>query len=148
MPITEAIQKVILADGTGTGHRGASPPEGVRDLRQSGLVQVRIRVTSLEEVIAATNDNPKAVPPARHRVTMGTAAPRSIGNLFTTGKARTTATKSVRGARCAPAAKPPSAPAQPPGHHGHAYQEVPHQRRQRYLAQGCRRDLHCQMATT
>jgi type IV pilus assembly protein PilB len=30
--------------------------EGVRDLRQSGLVKVKLGVTTLEEVIAATND--------------------------------------------------------------------------------------------
>jgi type IV pilus assembly protein PilB len=30
--------------------------DGVRDLRQSGLWKVRIGVTTLEEVIGATND--------------------------------------------------------------------------------------------
>jgi type IV pilus assembly protein PilB len=30
--------------------------EGVRDLRQSGLIKVRAGVTTLEEVIAVTND--------------------------------------------------------------------------------------------
>ena len=30
--------------------------EGVRDLRQSGLVKVRVGVTSLEEVITVTNE--------------------------------------------------------------------------------------------
>ena len=30
--------------------------EGVRDLRESGLVKVRAGVTSLEEVIAVTNE--------------------------------------------------------------------------------------------
>jgi type IV pilus assembly protein PilB len=30
--------------------------EGVRDLRQSGLVKVRQGLTTLEEVIAATNE--------------------------------------------------------------------------------------------
>ena len=30
--------------------------DGVRDLRQSGLVKVRLGVTTLEEVLAATNE--------------------------------------------------------------------------------------------
>lgn len=30
--------------------------EGVRDLRQSGLVKVKAGVTTLEEVLAATNE--------------------------------------------------------------------------------------------
>ena len=33
-----------------------SKKEGVRDLRQSGLVKVRAGVTTLEEVLAATNE--------------------------------------------------------------------------------------------
>ena len=34
----------------------ATAKDGVRDLRQSGLVKVRIGVTTLEEVIAVTNE--------------------------------------------------------------------------------------------
>ena len=56
MPITEPIQKVILADGTALDIAAQARRDGVRDLRQSGLVKVRIGVTSLEEVIAATNE--------------------------------------------------------------------------------------------
>ncbi|MBZ8141329.1 type IV-A pilus assembly ATPase PilB [Rubrivivax gelatinosus] len=56
MPITEAIQRVILAEGTALDIADQARREGVRDLRQSGLVKVRLGVTSLEEVITVTNE--------------------------------------------------------------------------------------------
>jgi type IV pilus assembly protein PilB len=56
MPVTEAIQRIILAEGTAMDIAQQARSEGVRDLRQSGLVKVRLGVTTLEEVLAATNE--------------------------------------------------------------------------------------------
>jgi len=55
MPMSEAIQRIILAEGTAVDIADQARREGVRDLRQSGLVKVRAGMTSLEEVIAVTN---------------------------------------------------------------------------------------------
>ncbi len=56
MPITEAIQRIILAEGTALDIAQQAQKEGVRDLRQAGLVKVRSGVTTLEEVITVTNE--------------------------------------------------------------------------------------------
>ena len=56
MPITEEIQRIILAEGTSMDISAQAQRDGVRDLRQSGLVKVRSGVTTLEEIIAATNE--------------------------------------------------------------------------------------------
>ncbi len=56
MPISEAIQRIILSEGTAVDIAKQAELDGVRDLRQSGLVKVRLGVTTLEEVIAATNE--------------------------------------------------------------------------------------------
>ena len=56
MPITEEIQRIILAEGTSVDIAAQAQREGVRDLRQSGLIKVRAGVTTLEEVIAVTNE--------------------------------------------------------------------------------------------
>jgi type IV pilus assembly protein PilB len=56
MPITEAIQRIIIAEGTSLDIAEQAQREGVRDLRQSGLVKVRAGVTTLEEVISVTNE--------------------------------------------------------------------------------------------
>ncbi|MBI5268936.1 MAG: type IV-A pilus assembly ATPase PilB [Burkholderiales bacterium] len=56
MPVTEDIQRIILALGSAIDIAAQAQKEGVRDLRQSGLLKVRLGVTSLEEVIAATNE--------------------------------------------------------------------------------------------
>ena len=56
MPVTEEIQRIILAQGTAVDIAAQAQREGVRDLRQSALVKVRAGVTSVEEVIAITND--------------------------------------------------------------------------------------------
>ena len=55
MPVTDAIQRIILAEGTAMDIAEQAKREGVRDLRQSGLVKVRAGVTTLEEVIAVSN---------------------------------------------------------------------------------------------
>jgi type IV pilus assembly protein PilB len=56
MPITEAIQRIILSEGTALDIAKQAQAEGVRDLRQSGLIKVRVGVTTLEEVITVTNE--------------------------------------------------------------------------------------------
>ena len=56
MPITEQIQRIILAEGTALDIEAQARAEGVRDLRQSGLIKVRSGVTTLEEVISVTNE--------------------------------------------------------------------------------------------
>ena len=56
MPITEATQRIILAEGTSMDIAEQAQREGVRDLRQSGLIKVRSGMTTLEEVISVTNE--------------------------------------------------------------------------------------------
>ena len=56
MPITEPIQRIILAEGTSLDIARQAESEGVRDLRQAGLAKVRSGVTTLEEVITVTNE--------------------------------------------------------------------------------------------
>ena len=55
MPMTDAIQRIILAEGTAVDIADQARKDGVRDLRQSGLIKVRAGVTTLEEIIAVTN---------------------------------------------------------------------------------------------
>ena len=56
MPISEEIQRIILADGSVLDIAKQSEREGVRSLRQSGLRKVQMGLTSLEEVLAVTNE--------------------------------------------------------------------------------------------
>jgi len=56
MPITPAIEALILAHGNAMQIAAQSEAEGVRSLRQSGLVKVRAGLTSLEEVLGCTNE--------------------------------------------------------------------------------------------
>ncbi|MDH4391714.1 MAG: type IV-A pilus assembly ATPase PilB [Aquabacterium sp.] len=55
MPMTDAIQRIILSEGTALDIAEQAQRDGVRDLRQSGLLKVRQGVTTLEEIIAVTN---------------------------------------------------------------------------------------------
>ncbi|MEN9630677.1 MAG: hypothetical protein RJA10_3905 [Pseudomonadota bacterium] len=56
MPMSEAIQRIILAEGSAMDIAVQAQKDGVRDLRQSGLIKVRAGVTTLEEVITVTNE--------------------------------------------------------------------------------------------
>jgi type IV pilus assembly protein PilB len=56
MPISEAIQQIILRDGSALDIAAQAELEGVRSLRQSGLLKVKQGLTSLEEVLAVTNE--------------------------------------------------------------------------------------------
>lgn len=56
MPITEEIQRIILNHGTAMDIAQQARKEGVRSLRESGLIKVKLGVTSLEEIIAVSNE--------------------------------------------------------------------------------------------
>jgi len=56
MPISDETQRIILSEGTAMDIADQAQKEGVRDLRQSGLVKVRAGLTTLDEVIACTNE--------------------------------------------------------------------------------------------
>jgi type IV pilus assembly protein PilB len=56
MPITEEIQKIILNAGSSMDIAAQAHKDGVRDLRQSGLLKVRSGMTTLEELISVTNE--------------------------------------------------------------------------------------------
>ncbi|MBV8618446.1 MAG: type IV-A pilus assembly ATPase PilB [Curvibacter sp.] len=56
MPISEEIQRIILRDGSALEIAEQSRREGVRSLRESGLYKVKLGLTSLEEVLAITNE--------------------------------------------------------------------------------------------
>ncbi|QNP59112.1 type IV-A pilus assembly ATPase PilB [Paenacidovorax monticola] len=56
MPISEEIQRIILRDGSALEIAEQAKLEGVRSLREAGLHKARIGLTSLEEVLAVTNE--------------------------------------------------------------------------------------------
>jgi type IV pilus assembly protein PilB len=55
MPITEAIESIILAHGTALEIEAQARREGVRTLREAGLLKVKQGYTTLEEIISCTN---------------------------------------------------------------------------------------------
>ncbi len=55
MPITEAMQSIILSNGSALDIERQARAEGVLSLRESGLEKVKQGVTSIEEVLAVTN---------------------------------------------------------------------------------------------
>ncbi len=56
MPISEEIERIIMKNGTAIDVADQAQRDGVRDLRQSGLLKVKKGLTSLEEVEAVTNE--------------------------------------------------------------------------------------------
>ncbi len=56
MPISEEMQRIILRDGNAMEIGEQAAVEGVRTLRQAGLHKVKLGLTSLEEVLAVTNE--------------------------------------------------------------------------------------------
>jgi type IV pilus assembly protein PilB len=56
MPITPAIEKIILSEGNAMQIAAQSEAEGVNSLRRSGLMKVMQGLTSLEEVLGCTNE--------------------------------------------------------------------------------------------
>ena len=55
MPITEAIEQIILTHGTALEIEAQARRDGVKTLREAGLVKVKMGLTSLEEVLGCTN---------------------------------------------------------------------------------------------
>jgi type IV pilus assembly protein PilB len=56
MPISEEMERIIMKNGTAIDLSDQAQRDGVRDLRQSGLLKVKRGLTSLEEVEAVTNE--------------------------------------------------------------------------------------------
>ena len=56
MPITEAIERIILAHGSALEIEKQAQSEGVKTLRESGLIKVKQGLTSLEEILGCTNE--------------------------------------------------------------------------------------------
>jgi type IV pilus assembly protein PilB len=56
MPITENIERIILNHGTALEIEEQARRDGVKTLRESGLVKVKQGLTSLEEVLGCTNE--------------------------------------------------------------------------------------------
>ena len=55
MPISEATQRLIMSGATALDLAAQAKLEGVKDLRESGLLKVKQGLTSLEEVLSTTN---------------------------------------------------------------------------------------------
>ncbi|MBK6980760.1 MAG: type IV-A pilus assembly ATPase PilB [Betaproteobacteria bacterium] len=56
MPISDEIERIIMKNGTAIDVADQAQRDGVRDLRQSGLLKVKKGLTSLEEIEAVTNE--------------------------------------------------------------------------------------------
>ena len=56
MPISEAMRQLILRGASALELAAQARAEGVRTLRESGLRKVKMGITSLEGVLAVTND--------------------------------------------------------------------------------------------
>ncbi len=56
MPITDDMRQLIMRNGNALDIADQAQREGVRDLRQSGLLKVKSGVMSLEEIEAITNE--------------------------------------------------------------------------------------------
>ncbi len=56
MPITDAISRIIMKNGTAHDIADQARKEGVNDLRRSGVLKVMQGLTSMEEVEACTNE--------------------------------------------------------------------------------------------
>lgn len=55
MPVSEAIEAIILAHGTALDIEAQARREGVLTLREAGLLKVRQGLTSIEEILSCTN---------------------------------------------------------------------------------------------
>ena len=56
MPISEEIERIILAHGTALEIEQQAKRDGIKSLRESGLVKVKQGLTSLDEVLGCTNE--------------------------------------------------------------------------------------------
>lgn len=55
MPVSEAMQRLIMSGATALDLAAQAKQEGVKDLRESGLLKVKQGLTSLDEVLSTTN---------------------------------------------------------------------------------------------
>ena len=55
MPVSEAMQRLIMSGATALDLAQQAKAEGIKDLRESGLLKVKQGVTSLDEVLSTTN---------------------------------------------------------------------------------------------
>jgi type IV pilus assembly protein PilB len=56
MPITDAMTRIIMSNGTSIDIADQAAREGIADLRQSGLRKVKAGMTSLAEIESVTNE--------------------------------------------------------------------------------------------
>jgi type IV pilus assembly protein PilB len=56
MPISEEMAQIIMSNGNALDIAAQAKKEGVKDLRESGLLKVKQGLTSIEEVEAVTNE--------------------------------------------------------------------------------------------
>jgi type IV pilus assembly protein PilB len=56
MPLSEEIQRIILRNGSSLEIAQQAQRDGVKNLRQSGLLKVKQGMTTLEEVLGCTNE--------------------------------------------------------------------------------------------
>jgi type IV pilus assembly protein PilB len=56
MPVTEELGRIIMKNGNALDIADQARREGVLNLREAGLLKVKQGLTSLEEVLAVTND--------------------------------------------------------------------------------------------
>jgi type IV pilus assembly protein PilB len=56
MPISDDMRQLIMRNGNAIEIADLAQKEGIRDLRQSGLIKVKAGITSLEEIEAVTNE--------------------------------------------------------------------------------------------
>ncbi len=56
MPISEEMERIVMKNGTAIDLADQAAREGIKDLRQSGLIKVMKGLTSLEEIEAVTNE--------------------------------------------------------------------------------------------
>ena len=55
-PISEDMNRIIMSNGNAIDIAKQAEKEGIRNLRQSGLLKVRQAMTSLEDIEAVTNE--------------------------------------------------------------------------------------------
>jgi len=56
MPVTDAISRIIMSEGTAIDIADQARKEGINDIRESALVKVISGITSLEEANRVTKD--------------------------------------------------------------------------------------------
>lgn len=57
MPVTQTMKDIILKQGTSMQIAEAAQKDGINDLRRSGLMKVKQGATSIEEILAITNEH-------------------------------------------------------------------------------------------